>query len=564
MTLFDEARKKAEAAEKKRVAEKERIKKLKKRRRYQGQRREIWIAPDGSSHENQIEDSYEEDLSKLPLDKLNRRFVLSFLNVHGKLFTKIGMETFLEMCSQMLQEFQTLLQQAHPTITCMRILQLMAINMFMIGNTALKESCEEGNGRSLLQEHAVQLGLDMFAILVERCAELLHNHLKYNNSPQELLSYTLSHYMPAVKVWADWMICHPQLWMQPPNLNDPDLGPNTDVWESLAKLCNVLIQVDISHDIARDCLRIQTLQMFGDYLCGIEPPMLSFNVETKQYYSVAPSQKCNEIEAEINTLDDVTSEEEIIETEEDDELVGGEEDNLKMLRAKKEELKKKVEAKTLHQQNIQMLRAKREQLQKEVEQQTNRRQNIQAILQEHRTCSVEVEIRPMYLLPDTNCFIDHLSGIQKLVFTTKYTISVPLIVINELDGLARGNLEGHYDSVEHSDMVKENAKQAMAFLEEQFDQKNPRLRAQTTKGNMLDTIVYRSETTDTKGNNDDLILACCLHYCKDHVPKVKDGPIRLERDVVLLTDDRNLRLKAHTYNVPVKDVPSFLKWCKVT
>lgn len=43
-----------------------------------------------------------------------------------------------------------------------------------------------------------------------------------------------------------------------------------------------------------------------------------------------------------------------------------------------------------------------------------------------------------------------------------------------------------------------------------------------------------------------------------------DGPIRLERDVVLLTDDRNLRLKAHTYNVPVKDVPSFLKWCKVT
>lgn len=43
-----------------------------------------------------------------------------------------------------------------------------------------------------------------------------------------------------------------------------------------------------------------------------------------------------------------------------------------------------------------------------------------------------------------------------------------------------------------------------------------------------------------------------------------DEPNRIYRDVVLLTDDRNLRLKAHTYNVPVKDVPSFLKWCKVT
>lgn len=43
-----------------------------------------------------------------------------------------------------------------------------------------------------------------------------------------------------------------------------------------------------------------------------------------------------------------------------------------------------------------------------------------------------------------------------------------------------------------------------------------------------------------------------------------DGPVRLYRDVVLLTDDRNLRLKAHTHNVPVKDVPSFLHWSKVT
>ena len=36
--------------------------------------------------------------------------------------------------------------------------------------------------------------------------------------------------------------------------------------------------------------------------------MLSFNVETKQYFSVAPSQKGSESETEINTLEDVTSE----------------------------------------------------------------------------------------------------------------------------------------------------------------------------------------------------------------------------------------------------------------
>ncbi|KAK2177834.1 hypothetical protein NP493_577g02021 [Ridgeia piscesae] len=42
-----------------------------------------------------------------------------------------------------------------------------------------------------------------------------------------------------------------------------------------------------------------------------------------------------------------------------------------------------------------------------------------------------------------------------------------------------------------------------------------------------------------------------------------DEPIRLQREVVLLTDDRNLRLKAHTRNVPVRNAPAFLKWAKL-
>jgi hypothetical protein len=31
------------------------------------------------------------------------------------------------------------------------------------------------------------------------------------------------------------------------------------------------------------------LQEFADYLCGVEPPMLEFDVVKKEYYSVAPS-----------------------------------------------------------------------------------------------------------------------------------------------------------------------------------------------------------------------------------------------------------------------------------
>lgn len=42
-----------------------------------------------------------------------------------------------------------------------------------------------------------------------------------------------------------------------------------------------------------------------------------------------------------------------------------------------------------------------------------------------------------------------------------------------------------------------------------------------------------------------------------------EEPIRLLREVVLLTDDRNLRVKALTRNVPVRDIPAFLSWAQV-
>lgn len=48
-----------------------------------------------------------------------------------------------------------------------------------------------------------------------------------------------------------------------------------------------------------------------------------------------------------------------------------------------------------------------------------------------------------------------------------------------------------------------------------------------------------------------------------HVLYSPDGPVRLRREVVLLTDDRNLRVKALTRNVPVRDIPAFLIWAKV-
>ncbi|KAJ8276052.1 hypothetical protein COCON_G00078040 [Conger conger] len=196
----------------------------------------------------------------------------------------------------------------------------------------------------------------------------------------------------------------------------------------------------------------------------------------------------------------------------------------------------------------------------------------QAVLQ---TCrQLELEIRPLFLVPDTNGFIDHLGGLKKLMSCGLYILVVPLIVITELDGLAKGqdNRGGPGgaggSSGAHARGVQERAKAAVSFLEQAFEVREPCLRALTSRGNQLESIAFRSEdTSGQQGNNDDLILSCCLHYCKDKakdfMPTQRDEPVRLHREVVLLTDDRNLRVKALTRNVPVRDIPAFLNWAKV-
>lgn len=43
-------------------------------------------------------------------------------------------------------------------------------------------------------------------------------------------------------------------------------------------------------------------------------------------------------------------------------------------------------------------------------------------------------------------------------------------------------------------------------------------------------------------------------------PAEEGQPRRLRREVVLLTEDRNLRVKALARDVPVREVPDFMQW----
>lgn len=82
-----------------------------------------------------------------------------------------------------------------------------------------------------------------------------------------------------------------------------------------------------------------------------------------------------------------------------------------------------------------------------------------------------IEVRPRYLLPDTNCFIDCLEDIEKLSMEFKrYTIIIPLTVVKELDGLSKGvKLDSYRSSkqtqrIHHFDEVSSRAKKSLEFI----------------------------------------------------------------------------------------------------
>ncbi|XP_055372517.1 telomerase-binding protein EST1A [Condylostylus longicornis] len=195
------------------------------------------------------------------------------------------------------------------------------------------------------------------------------------------------------------------------------------------------------------------------------------------------------------------------------------------------------------------------------------KEKLKNVLEDAGSLSV-MEVRPKYLVPDTNCFIDFLDELEYLVTKhNSYVLMVPLVVINELEGLMKGfkidsNREMSWKNansrIHHFDEVARISEASLNFIKN-FNRFN--IRCCTSRGSILknSSAFTFEENDDNSSSNDDKILASALSIATESYIKRSEKSY-LHTEVVLLTTDRNLRVKALAKNIAVSDLTEFLNW----
>lgn len=477
--------------------------------------------------------------------------------------------------------------------------------------------------RSVAQNSALQLSFGMFGVLLERCNHLMESFrmpdfANSNNIPQTVFSEEdLPTLLAAVKVWCDWLLGNNDTWF-PIVANEPfnELAKLATHLEKLKHAMKDIIKHFINQDkyysdfynqenyemiklgedallcgfnpwfcgldwstyrrychksipqtLAQDVRRLDTINDCIYYLEGHDPPILKWSKPDNAHISLVENTKVitnvEKVNAKLTHM--FSQEEDILEEAYSDEESGNQ-------KLSKDSNIPQVGAIVVEEEGdginkIKKLKIRKEELERRKREDEEQSKLQKQILEEH--VSVVIEVCPRQVVPDTNCFVDYLPDIQKIASDTRFQLRVPLVVLNELDGLAKGMKNGqsiNHDDPEHVTKIAEKSKLALAFLRD----RPINTKCVTYKGTILPSFGVTTEEDARQGKtNDDLILDTCINLASmsktDDAKPSKDcskqNQIRhIIRDIVLLTGDRNLRLKAHATDIPVNKLSDFIKW----
>ncbi|EDW16461.1 telomerase-binding protein EST1A [Drosophila mojavensis] len=577
LDLFDDIRRKYEETEMKQSPMHCVPSKSKKSKQM---RTEIWIYPDGirrlhrtdfkSKAKNKIATSEVNRYDVMPPQELLARVVSVYLYLVGKLFTATDIECMYQQLGKLQIQLSSALK--YDNLLSSKILKMVALNVFVVEHNKLKADRRE------MRYHSFNFANAFFGVVLNRANQLLAS---FTDESTDLQCFTdeelalINIYMQFVKIYTQWLSINVNLW-EPVRSEDHSF---IDCWAELqilfdhleiiyskvdrdtdGKVDNVVLDEDIllsgfeplGRDIAvrdgaqRGSERVQfverirkILQFQAIYIQhqeSLQQPINSnFTVEdlnTAMQVALNNFDSCVE-----STSTDSSPSEPNIDEVDSNRSISTDADVSQLCKLKRElEAKAKVK---------QICNSKLEQILKLVD------------------TKLYIEVRPRYLLPDTNCFIDCLEDIEKLSMEFKrYTIIIPLTVVKELDGLSKGVKLDSYRStkqtqrIHHFDEVSSRAKKSLEFIRSA----KHNVKCATTKGSVINASLF-ALVEEEYASNDDKILATAVAVSKNaSSEQCRDGKCFIQTELVLITTDRNLRVKALARNLAVSALDEFLQW----
>ncbi|XP_037820884.1 telomerase-binding protein EST1A [Lucilia sericata] len=563
-------------------------------------RKEVWIYPDGVRRLHRTDlngnNNYkmiineEKRFREMTAEELLRRITSLYLYIIGKLFTGVGMETILEHQRKLLLQLSVLLEYEPLAITRNRLMKILALNIFAIEHNLDKDT---------RRYHAFNFCNQIFGLILRKSHELLHT---LNTNPEEFQNehfLDLNTTLQYNRIYVLWLKQHINIWE--PIKNEDHIFINS--WLELEKLFNILQQenlFNVTHhnniifeeDIFfmgftplasiipktnRDSSSEESLQLKGR-LKVLFDFQTTYVENQKRLENLATSHFINEdLNSDIKqALDDLQSEQSTkAEDDGDDENDDSDEvneDNIREAIVANEDIEKSFKNKSLKmcvttkQEDNQLSHLSK--LKRELEAKTHVKKMYHNKLEEilkFVDTKVYIEVRPKYLLPDTNCFIDCLEDFERIVNEFKrYTLIIPLTVVKELDGLSKGVKVDSYEEslqkqrIHHYDDVSTRAKKSLDFIKTA----KSHVKCATTKGSIINASLF-ALVEEEHVSNDDKILATAIALSKTMSSETsKDGKCFIQTELVLITTDRNLRVKALSRNLAVSELPEFLQWAK--
>ncbi|KAH8388227.1 hypothetical protein KR093_001288 [Drosophila rubida] len=578
LDLFDEIRRRYEETEMKQSPMHCIMGKAKKSKQM---RREVWIYPDGvrclhrtdvkgksKIKANMVEcNRYDE----MPPEELLPRVISLYMYLVGKLFTATDMECMYQLLGKLQVQLGAALKYNN-FMSRTKLLKMVALNVFVLEHNKLKAERRE------MRYHSFNFANSLFGLMLSKANYVFSSLLDDSSDSQRLTDddcTRLNTFLQFVKIYLQWLTINVDLW-EPVRSEDHS---TIDCW---AELQNLFDHIEgIYNRLDGEAEQNPThILLDEDYvLNGFEP--LGRDLNKKECY-----QRGSEREQFIERIRRIMQFQEIYNDHQDtlqlslNESFTIEDLNVAMQVALNdfgagrcitstsgescstlpEEVDDSLSSNIADADVTQLCRLKKQlEAKAKVKQICNSK--LEEILKLVDT-KLYIEVRPRYLLPDTNCFIDCLEDIQKL--SKRYTVIIPLTVVKELDGLSKGvKLESYRSSkqnqrIHHFDEVSSRAKKSLEFMR---TTKNS-VKFATTKGSTINASLF-ALVEETYASNDDKILATAISVSKNvSSEQCRDGKCFIQTELVLITTDRNLRVKALARNLAVSALDEFLQWAK--